>query len=120
MSERNEMQGEWDEEFARVFSEIKELRGAVTQLSDGLISLEKRMLLRLRGNLNCRLCNASLSLHDAARLNPPLSELERKFHNANHGHTAHPDKSRGVPGFSPALDWDELERELERYNKAKR
>jgi serine/threonine protein kinase len=105
---------------ARVFDDIKQLRERVTGIANALDSLEKRMLLRQPGNLNCRLCNAHLTELDAGRLDPPLSEFERQFHQANHGLPQAPDWTRGLPGFSAGTNWTELEKQVEAFNKARR
>lgn len=90
---------------ASLEAKIKRLEGALAKLQDALEQLEKRMLLRLRGEQHCRVCGAGYER--SARHNPPLSELEKTFCKANHGRGARlkSKKSQRLP-----LDWEEVER----------
>jgi hypothetical protein len=78
------------------------------EFAAALADLEKRMLLKDRTEAHCRIC----SFGTEHGLNPPLSELERTYHEGNHGKAAEPDRSRGLPGLSPATDWDRFEKEV--------
>ena len=108
----------FDEEFARAFAEIGELRKTIAGLREQVESLEKRELLRVRGNQSCRVCNAGQT-HTGAPPNPPITELERKYCEANHAIGAPPDRSRGRSGFGPTVSWDDVERQVEHYKKGR-
>jgi hypothetical protein len=51
--------------------------------------------------------------------NPPITELERKYCDANHAIAAPADRSRGRSGFGPTVSWDDVERQVEHYKKAR-
>ncbi len=90
---------------AKLEAKIKQLEASVAHFRAALEHLEKRMLLRLRGEQFCRVCGP-----DAGRRkprNPPISELEKTFCKANHGlgAKAKPKKPQRLP-----LNWEEVER----------
>jgi nitrate/TMAO reductase-like tetraheme cytochrome c subunit len=101
------------EEFERVFAELKELRKTVEDQQAALTSLEKRLLLRVRGNQYCRQCHSYTSKPE-----PPLSEWEQKYHEANHatGHQADP--SRRLSAHGPTVSWDDVEAQLVAIRRA--
>jgi hypothetical protein len=88
----------FDDEFVRAFTEIAELRKTIAALNGQVESLEKRELLRVRGNQFCRTCQEKLT-HTGAPPDPPISEFERKYHEAKHAIGAPADRSRDVSGF---------------------
>ncbi len=108
----------FDEEFARAFAEIKELRETIVLLKVQMDSLEKRELLRVRGGQFCRACNGGMS-HTGRPATPPISELEQKYHEANHATGAPADRSRNLSAFGPTVSWDDVERQVEYYRKAR-
>ena len=101
----------FDEEFQRVLEDLKELRQTVDILKVNLESLEKRELLRVWGNANCRLCHPKYSEPD-----PPISECEQKFHDANHATGSRP-KSIAGPFRPPTRSWEDVERQHAEHNK---
>jgi hypothetical protein len=89
---------------ARLEAKIKRLEAAYIALQDSLEHLEKRMLLRLRGEQYCRVCGSDQGRQKVH--NPPLSKLEKTFCKANHGLGAKPKpKKQRLP-----LNWEEVER----------
>jgi hypothetical protein len=104
----------FDEEFRRAFTEIAELRMTIIGLREQVESLEKRELLRVRDGQFCRVCHER-ETHTGAPPIPPISELERKHHEANHAIGAPADGSRGLSGFSATVSWDDEERQVEHY-----
>lgn len=109
-------EGEWDEEFTRVFNKLEELTKRVQDLERELAQEAQRNLLRVPvpGIQFCRLC--SISRYGVPK-HPAISEWEQKFHDASHAQPLHADRSRGLPGFSGANDWSQLEKELAAYKK---
>jgi DNA repair exonuclease SbcCD ATPase subunit len=91
---------------ASLEARIKRLETALTNVQDALEHLEKRMLLRLRGEQYCRVCGCSGGRR--APRNPPLSELEKTFCKANHG-LGRKAKAKPKPQRLP-LNWEEVER----------
>jgi hypothetical protein len=104
----------FDDEFVRAFTEIAELRKTIVALHGQVESLEKRELLRVRGNQFCRTCEEKQT-HTGAPPNPPISEFERRYHEANHAVGTPVDRSRGVSGFGATVSWDDVERQVEEY-----
>jgi hypothetical protein len=93
-----------------VLEELKELRQTVAVLKANVESLEKRELLRVWGKANCRLCHPNYS-----EANPPISEWEQKFHDANHA-TGSPPKS--FECFRPPTrNWEDVERHIAQRGK---
>lgn len=89
---------------ARLEAKIKRLEAALATLHDALEHVEKRMLLRLRGEQYCRVCGTDRKRRTPQ--DPPLSKLEKTFCKANHGLGA---KIKPKPQRLP-LDWEEVER----------
>jgi hypothetical protein len=104
---------EFDEELQRAFKEINELRQQVEALQTELSAHEKRELLRVRGNLYCRVCLASSPI-------PPISEAEQKYHDASHASGTRADLSRRLAEHPATVDWDQLERQLAETKKTRR
>jgi len=99
----------FDEELekAREFVETKLRKEFTTALAD----LEKRMLLRFRGNpAFCRICASGSGEHAPYR--PALTDLERLYHEGNHGEYSPPNPSSGLPVLGRAIDWDEFEKQV--------
>jgi len=90
---------------ARLEARIKQLEATIARFRDALEHLEKRMLLRLRGEEFCRVCGPDRSRGKPP--NPPISDLERTFCKAHHGAAAK--AKRKKPQRLP-LDWEEVER----------
>ncbi|HTW89657.1 MAG TPA: hypothetical protein VMD75_16790 [Candidatus Binataceae bacterium] len=88
----------------RLEAKIKRLEAALGTFQDALEQVEKRMLLRLRGQQYCRVCGTDRD--PRIPRNPPLSELEKTFCKANHGLGA---KVKPKPQRLP-LNWEEVER----------
>jgi hypothetical protein len=72
----------------------------------------------VRSNLFCRICKER-ETHTGAPPTPPISELERKYHDVNHAIGAPPDRSRGLSGFSATISWDDVERQVAHYKNAR-
>jgi DNA repair exonuclease SbcCD ATPase subunit len=89
---------------ARLEAKIKRLEAALASFQDAIEHVEKRMLLRLRGEQYCRVCGRDRDRR--APLDPPLSKLEKTYCKANHGLGA---KVKAKPQRLP-LDWEEVER----------
>jgi hypothetical protein len=83
------------------------------EMKDSLAEMEKRMLLRQRVKQNCRLCHVfetQRGIYQENLLSPPPTDLERLWHEGNHGDYLPNDPSRGLPGLSPAVNWGEFEK----------
>jgi hypothetical protein len=93
------------ETIASLVARIKQLEVTIAHFRDALEHLEKRMLLRLRGEEVCRVCGPDRSRGKLR--NPPISDLERTFCKAHHGGAAK--AKRKKPQRLP-LDWEEVER----------
>jgi cytochrome c553 len=102
----------FDDEFARAFTEIAELRKTIAALNGQVESLEKRELLRVRSNQFCRACHER-ETRTGAPPNPPISELERKYHEADHALSSAADPSLGRSAFGARVSWDDVERQVE-------
>jgi hypothetical protein len=103
----------FDEEFQRIFSEVRRLREKVSGLETRVAEFEKRELLRVRGNQYCRVCQAHLG-----RPNPPISETEQKYHDANHATGTQADLSKGLSGYPATINWDDIERQIADFRRA--
>ena len=99
------MKSEHSRTVAKLEARIKQLEATIAAFRDALEHLEKRMLLRVRGEQFCRVCGPNRGRGKLR--NPPISELERTFCKANHGlgAKAKPKKPQRLP-----LNWEEVER----------
>ncbi len=82
---------------------VKELQAKVAALESELAAHEKRELLRVRGNQNCRKCNSQ-----ERTINPPMSDAEQTFHEGNHATGAVANPSMRMSGYQPTVNWDDL------------
>jgi hypothetical protein len=104
------LENNFEEEFHRVLEELNELRQTVAVLRANVESLEKRELLRVWGKAICRLCHPNYS-----EPNPPISEWEQKFHDANHATGSSP---KSLECFRPPTrNWEDVERQLAEHDK---
>jgi hypothetical protein len=87
----------FDEEFGRVFDELKTLRVRCERIEKELEDSERRNLLRTRGQEQCRCCID----YAGTGGQPPITENERKFHIASHGEQ--------LPQHAPARSWEIVE-----------
>ena len=88
----------FDEEFERVFNELKTLKARCDHLEKELIDSERRALLITGGHGICRVCivNSAGIIAD-----PPITENETKFHSVNHG--------QQMPNHASARSWKMVE-----------
>jgi hypothetical protein len=105
---------EFDEEFDRAFTQIKELRQMIEALQADLAALEKRELLRVRGNQYCRVCLSPPS----GSPEPPISELEQKYHDASHAAGSMANPNLGLPASEPTVNWNDVESLVNQKNEA--
>jgi hypothetical protein len=96
----------FDEEILRYFEplnrQIKQLQEKVVALEGELAAQERRELLRVRGNQFCRVCNGRQT-HHGMPPNPPISDLEQKYHDAQHATGAPGDPSRRLSPFNATI-----------------
>ena len=104
MADARSMKNDHRRTIAALEARIKQLETSLAHFRGALELLEKRMLLRVRGEQFCRVCGPN---RGRKLRNPPLSELERTFCKANHGLGAKqkPRKPQRLP-----LNWEEVER----------
>jgi len=107
-------QDNFDDEFQRVFVELKQLRKKVAALEGEIAAHEKRELLRVRGNQNCRVCNSQTRTP-----NPPISAAEQAFHEGKHATGAVPNPSMRMSGYQPTVNWEDLEKYAAALRKAR-
>jgi hypothetical protein len=89
-----------DETFDAEFESLRHhLEAKFSKLLDEKIAeLEKKTLLRLRGQPHCRLCNRHFELGGD---NPPISEAEEMWHEVNHGER--------MQGVATPRNWSDVE-----------
>lgn len=87
-------------------------------LEKAVADLEKRSLLNLLANNldHCRLCPNQAN-NPAGKLDPAPTELEKLWHDGNHGRFQREDRSRGVPPQPSAFDWDAWEEAVKARRK---
>jgi hypothetical protein len=77
----------------------------------------QRMLLCFRGQQYCRVCRSG---NRVGTVDPPISDSEQQYHDANHPVSQEPDRSCGLPGLYGIVDWADLEKQVAEYRRALR
>ena len=100
-----------------------DIEARLAEMNARLTDMQKRILLMLRGQQYCRLCRTAdhSGIHEE-RLSPAPTDLERLWHEGNHGEGLPADTTRGFPNPVPGrlIDWDEFEKQVKARRPARR